>query len=958
MSDSDDSEHGYSLFRQGSSSKPSSPAAKGKAGRSARAGSSSSKGTSVESDDTKNWAKKDVAKASTSAMKVAKAGLNKWKSGGAVQQELGRNLQVVGPSDAEMQCERVLKYTFKYSSYKGKQKEIVGAAVAGKDVFVLAPTGMGKSLCFQIPAIAANAMVSPLLSLMQNQVEALRDKGVSVASLCSATDKKEKAETEKDLASNSPETRILYVTPERLKMKEFLCLLDNLQQNGKLNRLVVDEAHCISEWGHDFRGDYRRLGNFRENYPDVPIMALTATATEDVKRDIIRNLGLSRKNLYVALHPFNRANLYYEVRYLSDPSDLFKMDDIHNWIMRIYHRRGRTCSGIIYCRNRKGCDALTAYLRTKGVMAGAYHAGIKTPTLNSTLDKWMNGGVDVVVATIAFGMGIDKSDVRYVIHYDLPKSFEGYYQETGRAGRDGVVAKCVLYFCGCLLPSFCLEAAEDSVGVAREDCIDVKKWVMMPKDRPFKGECEGPPPTQRASDSLAALFKMAENPKLCRHVAICRYFGEEIDEKDEDVVKTLCNQMCDVCKTPERTVRHQAKLNPIDTSALLETKPRAPTITNLERQNALISRTLSSVAPNANGSRLGMAQRVGVGIKRTGSLSGGDPEASKRVKLGLDLAPALVTRPYTSVGGLKKPFKAPTFVQPGGGGTAAVSSPGARASVASPIPAARVARPRRPPSPPPVVERSPSPLAEVVDAPPSPPQVKRRKGGKSSSVVHTSDDVPIEIDDDDEEEAVSPPARRRSEPEAPIEIDDDSDEDGIAFVEPKRAVARSYDEDDEEVVEEEPRTDLSSMTLEPMWSMDDQRAGSDDDDDVEDVVLLHEHSTKVTERKRRKGVKTIRKALHTLFISNTSCNRLWRKLPKAPTSKDRRKRVLLYAAVAIEGSALVHSSTGEGYKYAIGAAEEAISGELKKVDLWNSGKSEFEEAQDVVDVLVKECARS
>ncbi|KAF6748488.1 P-loop containing nucleoside triphosphate hydrolase protein [Ephemerocybe angulata] len=882
MSDSDDSEHGYSLFRQGSSSKPSSPAAKGKAGRSARAGSSSSKATSVESDDTKSRAKKDVAKAPTSATKAAKAGLNKWKSGGAVQQELGRNLQVVGPSDAEMQ-------SFKYSSYKGKQKEIVSAAVAGKDVFVLAPTGMGKSLCFQIPAIAANASTHSHSPLQILTVEALRDKGVSVASLCSATDKKEKTETEKDLASSNPETRILYVTPERLKMKEFLCLLDNLQENGKLNRLVVDE------------------------------------------RDIIRNLGLSRKNLYIALHPFNRANLYYEVRYLSDPSDLFKMDDIHNWIMRIYHRRGRTCSGIIYCRNRKGCDA--------GLWRGAYHAGIKTPTLNSTLDKWMNGGVDVVVATIAFGMGIDKSDVRYVIHYDLPKSFEGYYQETGRAGRDGVVAKCVLYF-------------------SREDCIDVKKWVMMPKDRPFKGECEGPPPTQRASDSLAALFKMAENPKLCRHVAVCRYFGEVIDEKDEDVMKTLCNQMCDVCKTPDRTVRHHAKLNPIDTSALLETKPRAPTITNLERQNALISRTLSSVAPNANGSRLGMAQRVGVGIKRTGSLTGGDPEASKRVKVGLDLAPALVTRPYTSVGGLKKPFKAPTFVQPGGGGTAAVSSPGARASVASPIPAARVARPRRPPSPPPVVERSPSPLAEVVDAPPSPPQAKRRKEGKSSSVVQTSDDVPIEIDDDGEEEAVSPPTRRRSEPEAPIEINDDSDEDGIAFVEPKRAVVRPYDEDDEEEVEEEPRTDLSSMTLEPMWSMDDQKAGSDDDDDVEDVVLLHEHSTKVTERKRRKGVKTIRKALHTIFISNTSCNRLWRKLPKAPTSKDRRKRVLLYAAVAIEGSALVHSSTGEGYGYAIGAAEEAISGELKKVDLWNSGKSEFEEAQDVVDVLVKECARS
>ncbi|EAU86127.2 hypothetical protein CC1G_03338 [Coprinopsis cinerea okayama7 len=549
----------------------------------------------------------------------------------------------------EERCLNALKRTFGYSSYKGKQKEIVEAAVSGQDVLVVAPTGMGKSLCFQIPAIAdkpgVSLVVSPLLALMKNQVETLRGRGVPTASFSSETSKEERQEITEDLESDTPQLRLLYVTPEKLSTQEFLRLMDHLHDVGQLNRLVVDEAHCISEWGHDFRAEYRRIGSFRNRYPDVPIMALTATATPDVQSDIIHNLKLSSDNLFRALHPFNRANLYYEVRYLSDRNPKTRMEDIHKYIKTLYTRRGKVSCGIIYCRTKAACEELTQFLRKNGINAGSYYRGIPPTKLDATLRRWLDGSgeIDVVVATIAFGMGIDKGDVRYIIHFDLPKSFEGFYQETGRAGRDGLPAKCVLYF-------------------SREDCIDVRKWVMSPKDR-VRDEYHGPPPTQRAGDSLDALFKFAESPSLCRHVSICRYFGETIDTIDKEAMKELCNDMCDVCKYPEKTAMRHARLSPIevgDCRSIVLARSN-----NYNTMNAQTSSTTSGVDKGDWSTR----PRIPLAGKRTGSNLDRGKEEFKKMKVSF--APKLVTKAHASASGLRKPFKPPSMNAGGARSTSA-----------------------------------------------------------------------------------------------------------------------------------------------------------------------------------------------------------------------------------------------------------------------------------------------
>lgn len=319
------------------------------------------------------------------------------------------------------ECQRVLTETFGHSEYKGKQREIIEAAVRGMDVFVLAPTGMGKSLCFQIPAIAqqrgVTVVVSPLLALMKNQVAKLKRVDVPVVAFNSETSRQEKHDIVQDLNSEHPSTRLLYVSPEKFRTAEFTKLLSGVYEHGELNRLVVDEAHCISEWGHDFRSDYRRLGSFRETFPNIPIMALTATATSLVQDDIIDSLGMSEENLLRVTHPFNRANLFYEVRYISSPDPDSHMNEVYDYISNLHRRRGRASSGIVYCRLRATCDSLAAYLKGKGLNARPYHRGIKGPMLDRTLAEWERGGtgeggVDVVCATIAFGMGIDKADVR------------------------------------------------------------------------------------------------------------------------------------------------------------------------------------------------------------------------------------------------------------------------------------------------------------------------------------------------------------------------------------------------------------------------------------------------------------------------------------------------------------------------------------------------------------------
>ncbi|KAJ7133631.1 P-loop containing nucleoside triphosphate hydrolase protein [Mycena epipterygia] len=555
-------------------------------------------------------------------------------------------------------CHRVLTKTFGHAGYKGKQQEIVEAAIRGADVFVLAPTGMGKSLCFQVPAVAethgVTIVVSPLLALMKNQVSGLRDKDVAVASLTSETSPTDKKEIVRDLASGHPVNRLLYITPEKLCTPEFIQILSKLYEQKELNRLVVDEAHCISEWGHDFRAEYRRLGIFRRKFDDIPIMALTATATASVQLDIIRSLGMSEEHLVKVVHPFNRANLFYEVRYMSAPNPASQMNDICDYIFTLYQRRDRPSSGIVYCRTRASCDELSGFLRGKGLASRPYHRGIPNATLDKTLRDWTRGGageggVDVVCATIAFGLGIDKSDVRYIIHYDLPKSLEAYYQETGRAGRDGSPSKCILYY-------------------SREDAIRVKRWVSgaHTKRTNVADKTNGPAPSQRAAESLASLVQLAESTEICRHVAICRYFGEPIDLADEEVVRKYCNKMCDICKYPDKTKRRYAKLSSEEYAGTQvpaivphdqddDDYPRAGPNRVNSNNYANDSNTLwkknfrdGEVEPNYKRPRSEQNNQTGQ-YKKAKASSSSTPSYGK----------SLVTKPFRSVVDLKKPFKTP-----------------------------------------------------------------------------------------------------------------------------------------------------------------------------------------------------------------------------------------------------------------------------------------------------------
>ncbi|HRO43678.1 MAG TPA: ATP-dependent DNA helicase RecQ, partial [Flavipsychrobacter sp.] len=341
-------------------------------------------------------------------------------------------------SKSKLNLKKSLQEHFGFDNFKGDQEKIIKSILSGKDTFVIMPTGGGKSLCYQLPAILSEGValiVSPLIALMKNQVDLIRsysDREHVAHFLNSTLSKTQQKKVKTDLLSG--QTKMLYVAPETVTKQENIDFFSDIN----ISFIAVDEAHCISEWGHDFRPEYRKLRDMIDQInPELPIIALTATATPKVQDDIVKNLSLRKPNIFIS--SFNRPNLYYEIVPKGTKETVMK-----NMVKFIHSMKGK--SGIIYTLNRKTTEELANTLMANGISAVAYHAGFEGNIRAQRQDQFLMEEVDVIVATIAFGMGIDKPDVRFVIHWNIPKSLENYYQETGRAGRDGLEGKCILYF--------------------------------------------------------------------------------------------------------------------------------------------------------------------------------------------------------------------------------------------------------------------------------------------------------------------------------------------------------------------------------------------------------------------------------------------------------------------------------------------------------------------------------
>lgn len=412
---------------------------------------------------------------------------------------------------------RTLRERFGLRGFRESQLDAINATLGGKDTFVLMPTGGGKSLCYQLPALidsgktrGVTVVVSPLLSLMEDQVQHLKALNVQAFLLNGASSAQEKRDIREALHQQDAHEfiQLLYVTPEMLsKNQSMMDTFDRLYRRKQLARLVIDEAHCVSQWGHDFRPDYKLLGDTRRKFPGVPVMALTATATENVKVDVIHNLGI--KGCEIFARSFNRSNLFYDVRVKEGKKDLEN-------IAGLIKDRHRGQTGIIYCLSRKNCEDMAGDLCTQHkIKAHAYHAGMEPDEKSRIQKEWQAGKYHVIVATIAFGMGIDKANVRFVVHHSLPKSLEGYYQETGRAGRDGKPSTCYLYY-----------------GYG-----DAGKLRRMIDDEKSEGSWEQ---KERQHEMLRKMIQYCENRSDCRRVQVLAYFNEVFRRED-------CGKQCDNC---------------------------------------------------------------------------------------------------------------------------------------------------------------------------------------------------------------------------------------------------------------------------------------------------------------------------------------------------------------------------------------------------------------------------
>jgi ATP-dependent DNA helicase RecQ len=400
-----------------------------------------------------------------------------------------------------------LKKYFGFESFKGEQRDIVKSVLDKKNTFVIMPTGGGKSLCYQLPAMMMEGtaiIISPLIALMKNQVDSIRgySQEDNIASfLNSSLNKSQMAEVKNEIASGK--TKMLFIAPETLTKDENI----EFFQKSNISFVAVDEAHCISEWGHDFRPEYRRIRTMISAISDnIPIIALTATATPKVQTDIVKSLEMQDPNIFIS--SFNRDNLYYEIR-----PKVNKDHTIKSIIQFIKTSKGK--SGIIYVQSRKSTEEIAKVLNVNGIKAAAYHAGLDAKTRTNVQDDFLMEEVEVIVATIAFGMGIDKPDVRFVIHYDIPKSIENYYQETGRGGRDGLSGNCLAFY-------------------SYKDILKLEKFL---RDKPVAER-------ELSAQLMEEVIAYAET-STCRRKFLLHYFGEEYSDEQ-------CSKMCDNCKYPKQ----------------------------------------------------------------------------------------------------------------------------------------------------------------------------------------------------------------------------------------------------------------------------------------------------------------------------------------------------------------------------------------------------------------------